>query len=64
MTVIGMANVSNVNEIFENDDRYMYPIRVSANGIESALHLKRILRVRKISAILIFHILTNDRKRV
>lgn len=64
MTVIGMANVSNVNEIFENDDRYMYLIRVSANGIESALHLKRILRVRKISAILIFHILTNDRKRV
>lgn len=40
MTVIGMANVSNVNEIFENDGRYMYLIRVSANGIARAFHFE------------------------
>lgn len=56
------ANVSKVGEMIESDGRYT--IRDVAKAVDISLHLilKRILKVRKISARGISHILMDDQK--
>ncbi|XP_062582211.1 histone-lysine N-methyltransferase SETMAR-like [Saccostrea cucullata] len=67
VTVSGKRNVSKVKEIIESDGRYTVRDIAKAVGISlSRVHfiLKRILKVRKISARWIPHILTDDQKKV
>lgn len=67
VTVSGKTNVSKVKEIIESDGRYTIRDIAKAVGISlSRVHfiLKRILKVRKISARWIPHILTDDQKKV
>ena len=66
VTVAGKTNVSKVKEIIERDGRYTIWEIAKAVGISlSRVHfvLKRILKVRKISARWIPHILTDDQKK-
>ncbi|XP_062593106.1 histone-lysine N-methyltransferase SETMAR-like [Saccostrea cucullata] len=65
VTVSGKTNVSKVKEIIESDGRYTIRDIAKAVGI-SRVHfiLKRILKVRKISARWIPHTLTDDQKKV
>ena len=67
VTVIGKTNISKVREIIESDSRYTIRDIAKVVGISlSRVHfiLKRILKVWKIFARWIPHILTDDQKRI
>ena len=67
VTATCKTNISKVREIIESDGRYMIREMAITIGISlSRVHiiLKRILKVRKISARWIPHLLTDEQKRV
>ena len=67
MTVTDMANVSKCREIIESDCIYTIRDIAKSAGISLSwvyLILKRILKLREISARWIQNILTDDQKRV